>query len=76
MFRPGRGLVGELKGGWFNWVVYLLPQNASGNPVSLLLSDICVGLSGMDSMDTIYSGLLSLSEAVLRNLGLRMAGGL
>jgi hypothetical protein len=34
-------------------------------------TDIWVGLWGMGAM---YSGVLSLDEGVLRNLGLRMSG--
>jgi hypothetical protein len=52
---------------------YLLPQNDSGKPVSLFRIDIWVGLWGIDGM---YSGVLNLDEAVLRNLGLRMLGEL
>lgn len=53
-------------------VVNLLPQKPSGNPVSLLRSDISEGLSGMSSEE--YSGVLTLDDGDLRNLGLRMLG--
>lgn len=52
---------------------YSLPQKGSGKPVFQFRTDICVGLWGTGAM---YSGVLSLEEGVLRNLGLRMLGEL